>query len=210
MSQRLFEKHLVSAIRKYPNLRIVGNPGSQFLKGILEVPDGIGGIATSYSIEIKSSPLYPYRYPLALEVGGDIPTNADNHKYSNNSLCLGVEAEEVVQCRNGLEVSVFIEKVLIPHLANQYYHHITGSYLQEYAHGTAGIRQYYEGVLGEIDPAIWNLLYNAAFVKVPERNDPCCCGSGRKFKRCHEVAVNSLKLIGKENVEKDFKVLNLL
>ena len=65
-------------------------------------------------------------------------------------------------------------------------------------------------VLGEIDPTIWNLLYNAAFVKAPERNDPCCCGSGRKFKRCHEVAVNSLRLIGKENVEKDFKVLNLL
>lgn len=210
MSQRLFEKHLASAIRKYPNLRMVGNPGSLFLKGILDVPDGNGGIATSYSVEIKSSPLYPYRYPIAFEVGGDIPKNADNHKYNNNSLCLGVEAEEIVQCRNGLEVSVFIEKVLIPHLANQYYHHITGSYLQEYAHGIAGILQYYEGVLRGIDHSLWIALFNAAFIKAPERNDPCCCGSGRKYKRCHEVAVNSLRLIGKEKVEKDFKELNLL
>ena len=210
MVRSLFEQNLPAAVAAYPNLQIVGEPGRQYLRGILDVPDGAGGVAFSYLVEIKPVARYPYRYPIAYEVGGDIPVGADNHKYSDNSLCLGVEAEEVIQCHKGLSIVEFIVKVLIPHLANQYYRHITGAYLQEYAHGDKGVRQYYEKMLGTSDVAIWAALFRAAFVNRIERNNPCCCGSGKKYKKCHEPIVQSLRLIGKEQVERDFKDLNVL
>lgn len=210
MARSLFEQHLPAAVKAFPNLQIVGKSGHQYLRGILDVPDGAGGVAYSYLVEIKPVAFYPYRYPVAYEVGGDIPVGADNHKYPDNSLCLGVEAEEAIQCHNGLALAEFIQKVLIPHLANQYYHHITGKYLQEYAHGDEGVRQYYQKLLGTSDVAIWAVLFHAAFSKHIERNDPCCCGSGQKFKRCHERIVQSMQLIGKEQVEKDFKSLHVL
>lgn len=210
MVRSLFEQHLPAAVMAYPDLQIVGKPGHQYLRGILDVPDGAGGVACSYLVEIKPSARYPYRYPFAYEVGGDIPVGADNHKYLDNRLCLGVDAEEIIQCHNGLAIVEFIEKVLIPHLANQYYHHITGSYLQEYAHGYDGIRQYYEKLLGTSDMVVWAALFRVAFDKRIERNDPCCCGSGQKFKRCHERVVQSMQLIGKEQVKKDFKDLKIL
>lgn len=210
MAKSLFEQHLPAAVKAFPNLQIVGKSGHQYLRGILDVPDGAGGVAYSYLVEIKPVARYPYRYPIAYEVGGDIPVGADNHKYSDNHLCLGVDAEEIIQCHKGLAVVEFIEKVLIPHLANQYYRHITGAYLQEYAHGDDGVRQYYEKLVGTSDVVVWGALFCAAFANHIERNDPCCCGSGQKFKRCHERVVQSLQLIGKEQVEKDFKDLKIL
>lgn len=210
MARSLFEQNLPATIAAYPNLQIVGEPGRQYLRGILDVPDGAGGVAYSYLVEIKPIAFYPYRYPIAYEVGGDIPIGADYHKYSDNHLCLGVDAEEIIRCHKGLAVVEFIEKVLIPHLANQYYRHITGAYLQEYAHGYDGIRQYYEKLLGTSDVVVWTALFHAAFDKRIERNEPCCCGSGLKFKRCHARVVQSMQLIGKVQVEKDFKDLNIL
>lgn len=210
MARSLFEQNLPAAVAAYPNLQIVGEPGRQYLRGILDVPDGAGGVAYSYLVEIKPVAFYPYRYPVACEVGGDIPVGADNHKYPDNHLCLGVDAEEIIQCHKGLTIVDFIEKVLIPHLANQYYHHLTGTYLQEYAHGDAGVRQYYEKLLGTPHAAVWMALFRAAFGKHIERNAPCCCGSGQKFKRCHERVVQTMRLIGKEQVEKDFKDLKIL
>lgn len=210
MARSLFEQHLPVAVAAYPNLQIIGEPGRQYLRGILDVPDGAGGVAHSYLVEITPVVHYPYRYPIAYEVGGDIPVGADNHKYLDNHLCLGVDAEEIIQCHRGLVVVDFIEKVLIPHLANQYYHHLTGSYLQEYAHGNDGVRQYYKRLLGTSDVAIWAALFHASFGNHIERNAPCCCGSGKKFKKCHGAFVQSLQLIGKEQVEKDFQDLNIL
>lgn len=201
---------MLVAVAAYPNLQIVGGPGRHYLRGILDIPDGAGGVAYSYLVEIKPVALYPYRYPIAYEVGGDIPVGADNHKYLDNHLCLGVDAEEIVQCHNGLTLVEFIEKVLIPHLANQYYCQITGGYLQEYAHGDDGICQYYRKLLGTTDVVIWAALFHAAFGKHIQRNELCCCGSGKKYKQCHESIVQTLQIIGKEQVAKDFKELSVI
>ncbi len=210
MARSLFEQNLPAAVAAYPNLQIVGEPGHQYLRGILDVPDGAGGVAYSYLVEIKPVAHFPYRYPIVFEVGGDIPVGADHHKYPDKHLCLGVDAEEIIQCHKGLSLVEFIEKVLIPHLANQHYRHITGAYLQEYAHGNDGVRQYYEKLVGTSDMVVWVALFRAAFGNRIERNAPCCCGSGQKFKRCHERVVQTMQLIGKEQTEKDFKDLKIL
>ena len=211
MSNKLFKQHLAATIKRYPSLKIIGDPNrQQYLKGILDVLDGTGNTVCAYSVEIKESHGYPYRYPCAYEVGGDIPGTADYHKYSDGMLCLGVDAEEIIKCRNGLHIADFIAEELIPYLANQYYRNITGHYLQEYSHGTEGVRQCYSKMLNNEDEGLWPMLYNMAFVKSIGRNEMCCCGSGKKYKNCHESIVNTLVLIGKKQVEKDFRLLHLI
>lgn len=211
MSNKLFKQHLATTIRRYPSFRIMGEPNKQqYLKGILDIPDETGNVVCAYSVEIRESFGYPYRYPYAFEVGGDIPRLADYHKYSDDMLCLGVDAEEIIKCRNGLHVTDFISEVLIPYLANQYYRRITGHYLQEYAHGTEGIKQCYSKILNNVDEGLWPMLYHMAFIKSIGRNDLCCCGSGKKYKFCHESEVNTLILIGKKQVDKDFTLLRLI
>lgn len=210
MARSVFERHLVAAVERYPNLSIVGKPGHQYLKGILDVPDGSGAIGTSYSVEIKESPGYPKRFPEAFEVGGDIPIGADTHKGSDNHLCLTVDADEILQCSRGINLVDFIETVLIPHLAHQYFRKITGHYVQEYAHYSAGIKEFYEELLGTTDFDVWRTFFDAVFVNKIGRNDPCPCSNGKKYKHCHQPVGEKMKTIGREQVEKDFKELNVL
>lgn len=207
----LFDQHLSAAIQKYPNLSIVGRPGHRYLKGILDVPDETGEIVTSYSVEIKCSQGYPMRFPEAFEVGGDIPMGADYHKGSNNQLCLTVEADEIAQCCRGIDLVGFIDNVLIPHLAHQYYHKLTGAYIREYAHYADGIKEYYTELFGTSDSKVWVHFVKTVFTggKV-RRNDLCPCGSGKKFKNCHQAAAEKIKIIGKQQVITDLKRLQIL
>lgn len=205
-----FERDLIQASERYRGLHVVGKAGSQFLKGILDIPDGGGGVATSFAVEIKYTMGYPKRFPYAYEVGGDIPVGADTHKGLDNRLCLTVEPREILMCRRGITVMDFIGTVLIPHLAHQYYRRIKGSYLQEYGHGLAGIREFYAELFGTTDDMVWRRVSDAAFGCSLGRNDPCPCGSGVKYKQCHQDSCEQLRLIGKEQVERDFKKLYVL
>ena len=210
MLRSVFEQHLTTAVERYPSLGIVGKSGHQYLKGILDIPDGSGAIVASYLVEIKDSPGYPMRFPGAFEVGGDIPVGADTHKGSDNLLCLTVDADEILQCSRGINLVDFIGRVLIPHLAHQHYRRITGHYLQEYAHFSAGIREFYEELFGTSDYDIWRKIFNSIFANKIGRNDPCPCNSGKKYKFCHQIAGEKLKTIGSEQAENDFKELNVL
>lgn len=115
----IFEKDLADAVKNFPGLSIKGEPGRLFLKGIIDIKSTDGRTLHSYSIEVRNSDGYPHRFPKIYEVGGDIPIGDDWHKYSDNSLCIDVEAEEILKCRRGLSVSDFISQEVLPHLANQ-------------------------------------------------------------------------------------------
>jgi hypothetical protein len=80
-------QQLQKVVLKYPNLLIIDHEGCKFLKGILDIPSDDGSIVRSYSIEIKHTKSYPYRFPVVYEVGGDIPNEADFHKYGDGRCC---------------------------------------------------------------------------------------------------------------------------
>ncbi len=210
MARSLFEQHLSTVVERYPNFSIIGQPGNQYLKGILDIPDGTSGIAASYLVEIKKSPGYPRRFPYAFEVGGDIPIGADTHKGINNQLCLTVEPDEILQCSDGLHIVDFIDTILIPHLAHQYYYKMTGSYIQAYGHSSAGVKEFYTELFGTTNMEVWKKIVKLVFSGKIGRNDLCPCGSGKKYKYCHKPSCEKRKKIGKEQVIKNFKGLNLL
>lgn len=202
-----FENEISNVLLKYHCFsRKVDDNGVSYLKGILDIPNDVGNIVGSFSVEIHSTENFPYRFPKLLEVGNEIPREADWHKYSDNSCCLTVEPDEILKCKNGMSIIPFVEKIAIPYFANQIYRKQTGKYLNEYSHGSDGLREYYCDLFKSKDRNIWVRSLNGAFGnKKTERNAKCYCNSGVKYKLCHLKVEEILRTIGKTIVLKNLK-----
>lgn len=191
----------------YPDLKIKEKDKRQFLKGIIDISNIDNETIKNFLIEIHWKPLFPFRFPKLFETGGDIPCKADWHKYSDNSCCLTVEPEEILLCKDGISVLSFIQRQVIPYLANQCYRVIEGNYKNEYPHGYEGVRVFYTELMKTSNVSKWFEYLDYAFYKKSfnnERNKPCFCGSGLKYKRCHDMIFNQLRIIGKERLTNDF------
>jgi len=199
-----FLKDLPVVISTYPNLSIRQINGQDILKGILDISDDSSAIIGSFSVEIYPTEKFPYRFPKIFEVGGDIPMEADWHKYADNSCCLTVEQDEILKCYTGITLLNFIEKEAIPYFANQLYRKKTGHYLNEYPHGKDGKRLFYKELFKSSDQELWHTCYEHAFNRVQiRRNDKCYCNSGEKYKKCHMPVEEKLQIIGKEKILND-------
>ena len=196
-----FQNELSEAITKFPNLSIRHIKGEAILKGILDISDENSVVIGSFSVEMHPTEKFPYRFPKLFEVGGDIPCNADWHKYSDNSCCITIEQDEILECKNGITILYFIEQMVIPYFANQLYKIKTGKYLNEYPHGKDGVRLFYAELFKSNDIKFWCICFEHAFNKVQmRRNDKCYCKSGVKYKKCHLVVEEKLNIIGKQKV----------
>jgi hypothetical protein len=113
-------------------------------------------------------------------------------------------------CKNGIEVAHFIDKHVVPYFANQIHKKLTGNYKNEFAHGTQGLKQFYSDLFKTPDqnqwPEILRMGFNEKQVKIG-RNDPCFCGSGEKFKHCHDQVFVKIRSIGKDRIVEDFKIM---
>ncbi len=197
--------------KEYPNFQKKTVSGYSYLKGILDIPDDEGNIVGAFSIEIHPSKDFPYAFPILTEVGGEIPCEADWHKFQDNSCCLTVPAKEKLLCKNGITLIWFVKNIAIPYFANQLYKRQTGCYLQEYSHGRYGIREFYEELFHTQDIGVWRRCLQGAFGKLKhERNERCYCNSGKKFKICHLPIEEDVKKIGVKQVINDLKIMRLI
>lgn len=209
-SYEQFKGQLIDVRQHYPHLRIRTKDNRQFLKGIIDIPNSEGEIIKSFLIEIHWRDLFPERFPILYETGGDIPCEADWHKYDNNSCCIAIEPEEIIECKDGITVLSFIRLHVIPYLANQCYRIIHGSYKDEYPHGLDGFKMFYTNLMKTTDMHKWLQYTEDAFngmTNKPARNASCFCGSSIKYKNCHERVYNTLRIIGKDTLIKHFRLL---
>lgn len=209
-SYKSFIDQFPDAIAKYPDLRIKKNDDQQYLKGILDIGSG-QDLFGSFSIELKWKEGFPYRFPILFEVGDDIPTNIDWHKYSDQSLCITVNPDEIMQCKNGITINRFIKEFAIPHLSNQLHRKKFGKYLNgEYSHGLTGVKEFYAALLKTSNQNLWVKYFEMTFGSKSSnsgRNQPCFCGSNQKYKNCHAKVFEKLMTIGRTQVYNDFKLL---
>lgn len=208
----LFHKQLCDAIKKYPNLKIHQDKlGASYLRGILDISNDLSEIVGHFLVEVHCSEKFPFRFPTLFESGGEIPNEANSHKNMDTSCCITVLSDEILKCKNGIVVSLFIEKYAIPYFANYIYKKQTGKYKNgEYAHGLGGIIQFYKSMMKTDDQDLWIQFYKNTFrnLKIESgRNDPCFCGSGSKYKQCHLGVFNNLRLIGEEQIRNDFNLI---
>lgn len=195
-----FFHQLDLVIKKYPNLKITELDGFKFLKGILEIKNDKCETVGNFSIEIKYRKEFPYRFPYLYEVGGDIPNLANWHKYQDDSCCITVYPDEILKCKDGITLLSFIENYAIPYFANQLYRLQYDKYLNgEYSHGNNGLIEFYSALFKTTDRLKWreyvNIVSLGKTLKM-ERNKPCFCGSGLKYKFCHDKIFYNIKRIG--------------
>ena len=144
-------------------------------------------LCDSFSIRIELDSLDQNGWPQVYEVEGRHERIAeqeridgiDLHFFGNGSCCLGLQllAERRTTLRE------FMDEMVIPFFyrlayTDRYGIRASRQHLwDEYDHGDLGFQQYLSSIA---DIAKQGL----------SRNDPCACGSGRKYKRCHlgEVA----------------------
>ncbi len=129
-------------------------------------------------------------WPKVFEVGGrhrriaqeNSVNTADLHFYSDHdNCCLGIKYGN----NSGLSIEKFLDDLVIPFFYRLSYTDKFGidrarrDLWGEYSHGDKGETEYFLEIM---DIARHN----------PGRNDPCPCGSGKKYKKCHLSEVESL------------------
>ena len=168
--------------------------------GELIIDDGLRKvnrlICDVFEIEIFLDILDGNGWPKVYEVGGrrcqiakkcnvksiDLHFNSDD-----NACCLGLKFPD----NRRLHIENFLKKMVIP-----FFYQL--SYTEKF--GMAVTRQdlwgeYSHGLAGEWE----HLIEISNFARQnPSRNDPCPCGSRKKYKKCHLDEVNSLN-VGKRD-----------
>lgn len=210
-SYKLFCNQLDSVIKKFPNLMITELDGVMALKGILDIKDASNVVVGSFSIEIKYRMEFPYRFPILYEVGEAIPNIADRHKYQDGSCCITVLPDEILKCMDGISVLSYIEEYAIPYFANQIYYSQNGKYLNgEYSHGKDGFIEFYTNFFKTTDSSKWRedveRVSSGTIIKM-DRNKQCFCGSGLKYKNCHDKIYYNISKLGINQITNDFKYL---
>lgn len=105
----------------------------------------------------------------------------DLHFYNDTTCCLGLRAAP----ERHLTIDGFLRELVIPFFYRLSYvdkHGISAARADlwgEYPHDDAGIHEYE-----------WELVQMGR--RSPKRNDPCPCGKGQKYKRCHLDEVRAI------------------
>ena len=147
-------------------------------------------IRDSFSIRIQLDALDHNGWPVVYEVGGrhaliaerETIDTVDLHFYPDGACCLGLQL--LADRRTTLKE--FMDELVVPFFYRLSYTDVHGlgtarqSLWSEYSHGDHGLREYLSDVA--------DIARHGR-----GRNDPCPCGSGRKYKRCHLGEVDRFK-----------------
>ena len=202
-----FKKEVSDTLLRYPKLTLLCNSkGLPCLKGIIDIDYNNGENAISFDVLIEFPLNYPFWYPSVWEVGGMFPKEQDFHYLDNDALCLDAKQNIFLKSRNGINVSDFIEGVVIPNLAWRYclLEKIPFE-KKEYQHGIEGTIEAYKEILNtDDDRFVMICLYTIVYERLPDRNSrPCICGKNEKYKKCHEALIQNVLTVPMSILQKD-------
>ena len=197
------------AIKFYPELQRIEYNGHIGVAGDITLRHGEIGEYDRYSVSISFPISYPRCFPKVVEESKKIPTIADRHVNSDNTLCLAVEPEERLICKNGITFKYFLDKVLVPHLSRETYRNLSRKYEDgEYSHGLEGLWEYFSNKLNVTDKkSIVEELQRILQGKWPGRNELCFCGSAVKFKKCHLKKWEGVMVLGNDYLQSRLAIL---
>ena len=117
-SHLIFKKEAEFIQNEYPGLMLDGDDMSiaPSISGIIQLEDAKGFFIDSYTIKIVPPADYPNHFPYVFETGGRIPINVDWHVYPDGHCCISSIPEEMLICKNGINLRSFIENQVKPYL----------------------------------------------------------------------------------------------
>lgn len=149
------------------------------------------GISVRVITRIDFPDRYPELEPIAYDDEKRFPVDLDRHLLQDGQCCLWLPARSRWR-RNDPdallafldEVAIFFDRQLVYDATGR--KHWPGG---EYPHGRAGYVEFLKETLA-VDSSTLDAIAPALLNRTrPERNGPCPCGSGRKFKRCHALGI---------------------
>lgn len=147
-------------------------------------------LCDAFMVRVELGDVGANGWPRVYEAGGRCEAIAgrnqvesiDLHLFNDGACCLGLT---YAPARN-LTLQRFMHELVIPFFYRLSYTDRFGlaaaraDLWGEYAHGDLGKREYHQEIL-------------ALAAEDPGRNQPCPCGSGSKFKKCHYDEVEAVK-----------------
>jgi ubiquitin-protein ligase len=206
---KLLKTDIASVLKLYPELETNYSNGKlNSLEGFIDIVDSDLEVRGEFYIRIEIPYNYPHGFPSMRELSRIIPREIDRHIYENGNCCLTILQKQILEARQGISILDFIERYSVPYLANQIYFEQYGNWANgEYLHGNKGIAQFY---LEEIQTDSYSEVLKVLAIVLNnsiDRNQMCYCGSKKKFKKCHINLIDGLKLIGRNQLEEDFKII---
>lgn len=202
--EQLFLAEAYDIVALYEKLRLAEKNGKVIISGELDLVDEQENCHDTYSIEIHPVCNYPDRFPLVFEVGGRIPRNIDWHVFeSDGHCCIRTLPEEVIACRNGMNLISFVRNEVKPYFYSQTFRRLNGYFLTERAHGFIGDIDFFSEILETNDiRKMTQWLYFILQRKEPNRvAKKCFCGKNVMYRHCHRNAYRKLAAFSDKELE---------
>ncbi len=167
-----------------------------YVEGDFPIIDSEGTDWGTYSATIHFHKTYPKGFALLKDRSKIFPWNLDWHMDEKSGLCCVCSPlKNIEKSMTKISVLEFIQDYTLPFYANQVYKKQFGRYKNgEYAHHNEGRWQALEE---EFDTKDRNEIRRIlrSMPKRRRRKDPCFCGSGRPFNKCHQHRIRYLEVI---------------
>lgn len=153
---------------------------------------------------------YPQRFPIVFELSDKIPNDIDRHIKQDGSICFANLYDEMKECKRGLNLSIFFDRIVNPHLVRECERERLGYYPNgERSHNHEGHWESMYELFNTRDKHRIMLELKAILINNRmSRNGLCFCNSGRKYKACHEKILRELQTLGTQNLKLFLEVLN--
>lgn len=192
------KKDLLTTLDLYPGLSVIySGKDPKKLKGKIEVKDNEDVTQGIFDVEIIVPKEYPKTIPVLKVLNGISKNDVEHHINDDGSACLGVPASLIIENPRGISIFIFIQKYVYGFLCAQLYyegkHEWPGG---DWPHGNDGIRSFYFSKLMTNNPEfVVECLDKVIRHKLPDRNDTCFCGSGKKAKYCHLPSLEEISIL---------------
>jgi hypothetical protein len=212
-THKILMADLEGVLRRHPGLVLKCKKDIPFeIYGIYDIRDDDGVLQGEFDIRVFIPSAYPYSFPAIMEKSKKIDRAIDRHINQAGAICEEIDQKENIIASKGISITQYFEQYVHKYFCWQLVYEEEGNKnLKEYAHHEEGIIQFYKEFLKiENNVTVKECLEAVALNTLPGRNDPCLCGSNKKMKFCHLEIFNDLKRIGREQLNKDLKMIGKL
>lgn len=173
--------------RKYPSLEYVQQDNECIFVGELILNHVYNDVRMTGKFDIEI--VVPRDFPLALPTVKELSNCIDDsytHRYPNGYLCLASNLELKMHISKNHDISVFVDKYVIPYLYTYKYFKEYGTYpYGERSHGTMGDLEYLKDLFC-VDN--WKQVCNIMMFIIQSNYKGhflCPCGSEKRIRNCH-------------------------
>lgn len=190
---------------KYPLLKQDFDTGSLRFTGEIELLNpNSGKYIDIFRVEITYPKYFPYFFPNVIELDEKIPRTIERHVMPKTQrLCLAIQLEEYILCRHGISSVWFIDRILVPRLAEEHIVNNGGKYSSEYSHN-ASIAQweFFMNLFNtKSTDQVLSILNAIIGRETPKGDKACLCGSGINYNKCHKKGVAFLQQLKLETIQ---------